>query len=68
MNHQWKITTVLPMDNERVVHWKCKKCGTKVRKISYTVFNNSLPNSWDLERDIRALTCEEVIVKQVHEA
>jgi hypothetical protein len=67
MNHQWKITTVLPMDNKRVVHWACKKCGTKVRKIAYE-FSNFNPNSWDLERDIRDLTCEEVIVKQVHEA
>ena len=61
--HKWKKVT----RKDEWSHWTCQNCGHKVRRnVKYQP--DSPPTMFDLNMDVRSLTCEEMIVQQVHQS
>lgn len=58
-NHVWKKTTARPQ-NKRL-YFKCHACGTRVSIEDY----RGTPNAFDLDMDIRPLTCSELAIMSV---
>jgi len=58
-SHVWKKTTARP--SQRRLYFKCHACGTRVSIEDY----RETPNAFDLNRDIRPMTCSEVAILSV---
>jgi SHS2 domain-containing protein len=66
--HVFRKATTTRHGYERVSHFRCKRCGLKVRT---SVWDNMLdiePHLFHLDRNVRAVTYDELVVRQVHES
>ncbi len=62
MNHEWVHRTT----SKANYHWQCKRCGLKATRARSGM--NVEPHMFDIERQWRKFTCDEIQVMQVMES